>query len=606
MLRAFRTLIHFLRSIINLPRFPYILLVFMTFFLFLKSEDNYHFIDSTKYERRMLESDGSGYFEYLPQTIIYKTKNFEFINDLKSKHPESKIHEGLSNEISGKRTNKYFVGTSICIAPFYFVTHQIVQASGGNADGYSIPYELSVLFSGLAFWLLGMWSIIRLFRKFEFSNLTIAFSVIGLSLATNLYYYTVLHPDFAHVYAFGLIAFLLLQFKNYVDKNQGNQLIQIAALLGLITIIRPTDALIIIVLPFFFSSFSSFLDRLKFIFKNQSWMFLIGILVFGLIIAIQYLNIYQQTGQWRFNEYIFGAEGFEFLFNPKIGEVLFGFSKGFFIYTPFFILLIPGFIELYRWNKYLFVGIFIFFVIFVFINAYSWQFYGLGMRNFIGIYAILIAPVALLFEKAKKYFKVILLLFLITMTDVNLTYTYQLQKGIIHGLDMNKEKFLNTFLQTGKRYEQMVYLNEPHFEKQQFKKRESWKYHVLSQSWKSTESNEIDDNEFVGNPKSLLIIPELDKMNSKIVLEVSFDILIKKEESFPRVFLYGYQNGKQKELSVNHLKFQIPRLNRFYEVKAALTAEENYNQIDSLKVVVKNDKLGGLIKSVQCDVFVRK
>ncbi len=558
----------------------------------------------------MIESDGSGYFAYLPQTLIYKTNNFEFISKLKEKYPDIKIDQGVSAaDVDGKRTNKYFVGTSICIAPFYFVTHQIERARGGNTDGYSSSYELSVLLAGIAFWFIGMWSIVQLFRKFSLSNFTIVFSLIGLTLATNIYYYTVFHPDFSHIYAFGVVAFLLLQFKIYADRKESKRLIYIGLLLGLLTIIRPTDFFVILLLPFFFQSFKEFKDQLIFIFKNQKIAFILGVLLFLGMIGIQYLNIYLQTGQWRFNEYLIVHEGFDNWLSPKIGEVLFSFRKGFFLYTPFFILLIPGFIELYRWNKYFFVGILSFFAVFIYMMASWWcWWYGgsLGMRPMIDVYAVLILPVALLFEKAKPYFKVVLFVFLFAMMDVNSTYTYQLQNGILHYSEMNKERFMHTFLQTGKRYEWMVFIEEPRFDKTKFKKEETWSYEPSNQKWSLNKLKQLDKEEFTGHINWLLLTPDSTTKNSKITLEVKYDVLIKDEASIPKVTLFGFQQGERRELSVNYLKFQVPRLNRFYEVKAVLASDEKYSQMDSLKVFVDNDTLGGTIKNLRCDVFIPK
>lgn len=608
MLRAFRTLIHFLRSILNLPKFPYILLVFLTFFLFIKSEDYYHFIDSSKYERRMIESDGSGYFAYLPQTFIYKTDNFEFISKLKEKYPEIKIDQGVSAAVDGKRTNKYFVGTPICIAPFYFAVHQIEVLRGGNTDGYSVHYELSVLLAGIAFWFLGMWSIIQLFRKFSLSNITIVFSLLGLTLATNIYYYTVYHPDYSHIYAFGIIAFLLLQFKNYADKKEAKYLIYIGFLLGLLTIIRPTDILVILLLPFFFISIIGFKDQLIYIFQNQKLAFIIGVLLFLGMIGIQFLNIHQQTGQWRFNEYLAGAEGFDNWLSPKIGDLLFSFRKGFFIYTPFFILLIPGFIELYRWNKYLFVGTLTFFLIFIYIMASWWcWWYGgsLGMRPMIDIYAIMIVPVALLFEKAKAYFKTVLFLFLFAMIDVNTTYTQQLLNGILHYSEMNKESFMHIFMQTGKRYEWMVFIEEPKFDHSKFEKRKTFYYNESSEKW-SENSWKKKKLEFTGSSVTLFYKPDSTMSDSKIAIDVSYDILLKRDDNTTKVLLFGHQNGERKELCVNYLKFQIPRIKKFYSVKASLVSDEKYGNLDSLEITVDNNIHDALFKSMKTDIFVGK
>ncbi len=580
----------------------------MTFFLFLKSEDYYHFIDSAKYERRMIESDGSGYFAYLPQTFIYKTNNFEFINDLKSKYPESKIHQGLSNDVNGKRTNKYFVGTPICIAPFYLAAHQIEVLYEGNTDGYSIHYELSVLLAGIAFWFLGMWSIIQLFRKFSLSNITIVFGLLGLTFATNIYYYTVYHPDYSHVYAFGIIAFLLLLFKNYADKKESKHLIYIGLLLGLLTIIRPTDILIIFLLPFFFKSIKKFKDQLICIYKNQKLAFILGVILFLGMIGIQFLNIHQQTGQWRFNEYLASAEGFDNWLSPKISDLLFSFKKGFFIYTPFFILLIPGFIELYRWNKYFFVGTLAFFLIFIYIMSSWWcWWYGgsLGMRPMIDIYAIIILPVALLFEKAKTYFKTVLFLFLFAMIDVNTTYTQQLLNGILHYSEMNKESFMHIFMQTGKRYEWMVFIEEPTFDHAKFEKRKTLYYNESSEKW-SKNRWQNKESEFTGSSVILFYIPDSTMRNSKIAIDVSYDILLKRDDNTSKVLLFGHKNGERKELCVNYLNFQIPRIKKFYSVKASLVSDEKYGNLDSLEIIVDNNIHDALFKSMMSEIFVAK
>ena len=245
MLKAFNTLFYFFRSILNLPKAPAITLVFLAFFLFFKSEDQYHYIDVSKKETRMLEKGGSGDFAYLPHVFVSKAKSAE-----------------NTSEITEENTNKHFVGTAISIAPFYFTAHQLVLLNGGNTDGYSIPYELAVLLAGLSFWFLGMWSVFRLLRKFDLSNMTIVFSLLGLTLATNLYYYTIFRPDYAPIYAFGVLAFLLLQVKVYVDRNEGKHLVVIGVLLGLIAVIRPLDVLIVLLIPFFFSSFKAFYEQI--------------------------------------------------------------------------------------------------------------------------------------------------------------------------------------------------------------------------------------------------------------------------------------------------------------------------------------------------------
>ncbi len=581
-----------------------VLLVVMTYILGAQGDKHYKYTSHEKHKHEIdanISSDGGGYYAYLPQYLIYQTKHFEFAKFIQNKYPTKKFFQGISPTNEKEFQDKYFIGTAICISPFFWINHQLTKFFGGDADGYSISYQFSVFAAALSFWLLGVLSLITLLQKFQISRSSILLGIVGLTFGTNLHYYIVYDPSFSHIYTFGLVAFFLLKVKIYSENQSKKSLIWIFFLLGLITIIRPTNFLIFLFIPFFFSSFNQLWIQLKNIFSSQKTVILIGVLIFGFLIFLQYLNIHSQHGIWGFNAY--STEGFDFLTNPKIPEVLFGFRKGLFVYSPFLLLIFPALWFLYRSNQFALLWFLIFSAIYIYILASWWCWYyggSLGMRAMIDIYPILIIPIIFMIQQMNRIFKMLLIVFTFFMIQYNFILNYQLIHSILHYADMNRARFEQIFLQKGVRFDWVFQVKQPNFELKKCKKVSSFNFDPTKKVWILDSKNSFS-KEFYGTLPSLFLHNDSITKDSKIAIQLNYFQKINSEKSVPKALLFGYRNQQREELCIDYIGTRVASLNKFYPIDARLTSTFKYADFDSLEVVVENGD--GLVREPICKIF---
>lgn len=569
---------------------------------------DYYKVEPPETKKYSINSDGCGYYAYLPQVFIYKTEHFEFYKTIQQKYPDSKYFQGLSTRGKDGKFDKYFIGTALCISPFFWTAHKITRISGGAADGYSQNYETALFIAGLCYWLLGSLSLLALLKSWGINRFSILFGIAGLTFATNLNFYLIYDPAFSHTFTFGIVCFFLLQTKRYADSQKGKHLIWILFLLGLITIIRPTNLLVALVIPFFFTSFKDFFNQFKIIFQSQKIALSVGLFLFAAMIFLQFLNIKSQYGHWGFNAYT--VEGFDYILNPKIVEVLFGFRKGFFVYAPFMLLLLPGLWFLFRWNRYFFYGFLLFAAVFVYIMASWWCWYyggSLGMRPLIDVYGILIIPVIILFARVNQILKLALIIFLGFMTHLNLIFNYQMTHSILHYSEMDQARFQKVFLQTDARFEWIFHTQNPEFDRKQYRPFQTFVFDEGTNQWKESHSlNKQAVRDRGTYIQRLVFRPQENEKFSDIAIHLNYLMQVEKEKSIPKIFLFGYRDTLIENLSVNFIGSQIPGLEKYYPVDAALYSERMYGEFDSLEIAVESGKGQGWIKNASCTFFKRK
>lgn len=552
-------------------------IVVMVYILVGQSQRAFHKGGFPKQHYNIVCSDASGYYAYLPQTFIYHTADFNFLDEIRTKYQGSKFDELLQPNESGKRVNKYFVGTAVCMAPMYFVAHICTAISGGDTDGYSWMYLFSACLSALIFWFLGIVSIILLLRNYQVKNGFILFGIIALTFGTNLHFYTIYEPAFSHVYSFGLIAFLMLQTQRFALVPKSRYVIWIFVLLGLITILRPTNFLVVLLIPFFFGNLKNFFGNLKWLVREKWPVLLLAMALFLGIIFLQFLNVHHQHGFWGFN--VYSAEKFDFLTNPKIPEVLFGYRKGFFVYTPFMLLLLPALFFLYRRSRYFFIGFMLFTSVFVYFMAAWWCWYyggSLGMRPLVDIYALLIVPVVLMFSELKNIFRLLVLVFSGFAIWFNLLLNYQFTNAILHYDAMNKERYWQIFLEKGDRFQWIYFFENPEFKPGNYK--------PLSRL------DKVSAKLQTGEMLHFRYVPTAaDSVSAgKIAVSVIGSGQIEDRENIPKIMLLLYKDGQSESGGFNFFGPQLRKLGKMYPLKIEVLAPQSYAGYDSLEVIFEN------------------
>lgn len=414
--------------------------------------------------------DSYGYYAYLPMTFIhhdFKTLRLETYHRKKNTvdhKNEDFTPETLPNwwlpgipSANGSRVNIYTCGVALMQLPFFAVAHLLASPLGFVADGYSLPYRFILLLGNLFYVMLGLWFLRKILLRNEipapsgrgyFSELTTSFALAIIMLTTNLYYFTAFNGYMAHSHLFCLVAALLFFTIKFHETKLSKYLIGLGFLGGLITLIRPSDGLFLLVpLLYGITSFDFFLNKIRLIWSKRLAIIGAGF-AFGLPFVPQLWYWKSVTGNWIFNSY---GEHFRFDFaHPHIREGLMGMSNGWLVYTPVMFFALIGIFMMRGQRRDFLLPIAVILPIYIYV-IYSWWCFnyinGFGSRPMIDAYPLLAIPLSIFIEKTRKsiIFTSIFLVLIVFLTWLNVFQTGQMSRRIILSEESNAAFWLESF-----------------------------------------------------------------------------------------------------------------------------------------------------------------
>jgi len=391
---------------------------------------------------RIIEHDIHHYYGYLPAQFI--------LDDIKIEKSDYQYEEGKywfwqvpTN--GGKRVFKMTCGLAVLYSPFFFIGHQVAIWFDYPATGFSEPYKFFLLLSSLFYLFVGLFFVRKLLKKFDFSENVIAITLAIIGLGTNLFCYSSQAAPMSHVYSFSLIAAFVYFVIRYYETNKISYLIFLSLSMGLISLVRPSNAIVFII--FLFYDCKTFKD---FGAKSISMLNLFIIFFFILLVWIPQFA-YWKISTGNFLVFTYGNEEKFYFLDPKIIDGLFSFRKGWLVYTPLIVFALAGIFWLKDKLAQIKLGLIIFLIINIYV-VFSWWcwWYGgsYGQRALIDSYALLAIPLAAFvnYIAAKKwYIKLpfsILVLFFIWL---NIFQTYQYEFKSLHYEAMSKKLYFKQF-----------------------------------------------------------------------------------------------------------------------------------------------------------------
>jgi len=407
-----------------------------------------------EYKSNIFVWDKSGYYIYLPATFIYHDiEHLTFSKDINRKyHTAGDVdYYAMFDQPGGKRLNKYAVGASVFQAPFFLAAHMYCLFTARfPADGYTLPYQFAGIFSNIFWVMIGLFYL-RRFLLGYFTDGVTAFTLLCIAFGTNLYNYTAFDQGMSHPYSFMLFAAVLYYTDAWYRYYKPAHIYQLGIALGLVAITRPVN-LLIILLPLGWGLYNkeSFRERIQ-SFKAHGKYIVVAMILFILVSLVQMSYWKTVSGHWLC--YSYHDEGFNFM-RPKLWRGLFGYQKGWFVYTPIALIAMTGFLPLWKKNKSMVPVLLLFFMLLIYV-VFSWQqwWYGgsFGCRALVESLAVAALPLAALIEFIylkqhhiiSKCSFTIAILFLVY---VNLFQTYQYSQGIIHWYRMTQKYYWKVFL----------------------------------------------------------------------------------------------------------------------------------------------------------------
>jgi hypothetical protein len=394
-----------------------------------------------------IRHDQFAYYAFLPATFIYHDLNYGFMDSIPCNRP-SRFYPTITPE--GKRINKVTMGMSILLAPAFAIAHVSAYLEKRPQDGYCRPYVQTFFYSALLFHLLSLLLLRKVLSRF-YSDTVIGFTLISLSLGTNLFFYVVHEPMMAHAYNFFLFSLFLHWTLRWYETLRFKYMIGLGVILGLIALIRPTN---IIIGLFFLLYDIKNLNCLKnrFALLGKKWMQLIPATILSLAVIFPQLYLWKTTtGSWIFNSY--GENEYFYWSEPAIIQGLFGFCKGWFIYTPMMFLAILGFFYVKKYAPQFFLPLMIYtpLNIYIVLSWWSWWYGGsFGHRAFVESAAplslCLAAFIAQIFSIKNKFLKTSAFLPVVFFIFLNLFQTFQFKRACIRWNGMTQEMYWRVFL----------------------------------------------------------------------------------------------------------------------------------------------------------------
>jgi len=417
-------------------------------------------------EDKVIEWDIISYYAYLPATFIYHDPSLKFTDDYHGPHKFKIWSESIPE---GKHVIKMSMGLSIVYLPFFAAGHLAALLTGADAGGYSEPYKIALLLCGVFYLAIGLYFLRKLLLEY-FSDRITAMVIAGFAFGTNLFWYSTTEAPMSHVYSFAIIACFLWQTIIWHKKPSLKRSLIIGLLAGLITLIRPTNIIIVLIF-ILYNVYGKLTIKDKFVLFRKNYGFLLVIVCSAILVWVPQMIYWKAiTGHFFFYSY---TQNERFFFShPQIVNGLFSFRKGLFIYTPLMILACAGIWYAWRQRSPFALAITVFLPLNIYI-LYSWWcwWYGgsFGSRPFIDSYALMAFPVAALLQarlqQKRKIIRVPLVAVYIIIVSLGIYYNKLYHTGAIHWDSMTKEAFFDSFGRMHPTQQFNSLLAEPDYEK---------------------------------------------------------------------------------------------------------------------------------------------
>lgn len=400
---------------------------------------------------RCISSDGKGYYAYLPALFIYHDLQYKFVDHYEEQYYQTENRVNFTNTFHDKKVNKYWIGTALLMSPFFSIAHILALILNYPSDGYSFIYQTLIAIGACFYLLIGLFFMRKLLQLFAFKELEIFITLFAIVFATNLFYYTVAEPSMSHVYSMAAIAAFAYFTKSFFISKKTKYLKLAILILGVVILIRPSNAIVIFAMPFLAGS----LNNLKEVFKatpfNKLWPIWI---VFVLLISLQL--IYYKLSIGQFIIYSYGNEKFNFL-APHFYDFILSYRRGMFVYAPILLVTLLGGIPMLKKSLFQAFSLFLFIMVFIYILSSWWMWYyggGFGMRPVIDFFVFFAIPLTFLIQylNQKRYLKWLGYGVIISCVILAQIQTYQKVNFILPWDGINKEIYWKIFLKTNPSY----------------------------------------------------------------------------------------------------------------------------------------------------------
>ncbi len=388
--------------------------------------------------------DALAYYGYLPSVFIYHDiERMDWIEPIDSAYQvvgTGGLYQMLPAE-NGNRVDKVMIGVAAMELPFFFLGHIAAGALNFPQDGFSLPYQWAIAFAPLMYCILALFLLRRVLLRW-FSDRTVSLVLLLSILATNAIQYISVDNAQTHGFLFALYVLVIWATVKWHEEPKPKWATLIGATIALATFTRPTE-LIMLFIPLLWTTQTKELAKEKWALVRAHRTQVIWALGAALLIGFPQLLYWKiVTGSWV---YELGSK-WDFL-NPHF-RVLFGWEKGWFIYTPITVFFVAGlfFLRDRPWAKS--VLVFSLLNLWIIIAWHDWRYGGsYSARAMVQSYPVWALAFAALVERAlATRWRWPLIAVCSYLLFVNLFQIRQYNNQVILYDGMTREAYLSIYL----------------------------------------------------------------------------------------------------------------------------------------------------------------
>ncbi len=356
--------------------------------------------------RNVLNWDIFGYYLYLPATFIHHDiglQDHAWLDGVMKQYEPSATLYQLVDGPDGNRVIKYSAGMAVLYAPFFLIANGAAPVLGFPADGFSPPYQYILAFGCLLYALLGLFVFRQVLLRY-FNDSWAALLLLLTVFGTNYLQLTAWDGTLlTHTPLFLLYALLLRYTINWHEKPQLRSALLIGAVAGLITLVRPSEGVCLLIPLLWLPAGTQPWKRKWQLLKNHPGQLAAAACAFAAAASPQLIYWHAVAGQWVFYSYVNPGEGFDFL-PPHTLDFLFSYRKGWLLYTPLMIFALVGIPLLWRRHREVFWAVLLFLLTDLWvISAWSTWWYAGGSfssRSMVPAYTVLAIPLGVFLQTA--------------------------------------------------------------------------------------------------------------------------------------------------------------------------------------------------------------
>ncbi|MNK12784.1 hypothetical protein D3C87_308600 [compost metagenome] len=343
--------------------------------------------NGASWRQGVVNSDGRGYYYFLP-ALIQGEADYQLTRKQEEKAIGKPSQPYILPTENGRWVNKCYPGVALLQAPSFLIATAIDAASGEAFNGYSDTH-LYFFFWTNVFFLFASIILLRSNLKtyFGMERYTWIASLLTV-FATNIAYQAFFYPGLSHQYTFFLVNLWICFFLKWKTDGKLASLALFALASGLMVLVRPTNLLFFLFIPFLAGNWQMLRSVFTDLFRLRNGKLLVAIVLFCAVVSILPLATYLQTGHFFYWSY----QGEGFIFNgAHFLDTWISYRTGILVHTPLVIVGVIGLVLVWRKERFAVSAVVLALMVVTFILSSWWCWdYQLffGHRGFTEFHAI--------------------------------------------------------------------------------------------------------------------------------------------------------------------------------------------------------------------------